>query len=560
MRLKHLLLTLLLLTVGSVSAKSQPQWLKDAVIYHIYPSSYMDSDGNGIGDLKGISSRLDYIRSCGFNCIWMSPCFASDWQDGGYDIIDFYCVDPRFGTNDDLRDLIDKAHGLGIKVLLDLVAGHTSDKHPWFKESCKAEKNEYSDYYIWTVGKNYKKPGPKFVDNKYPRDGYYIRNFFEIQPALNYGYYNPKPNHHWEQGYDAPGPTAVRAELKKIIAFWCDMGADGFRVDMAQSLVKSDNKNRDGVRRLWREIFEWYNKAYPENVMLSEWSNPEQSLSAGFNIDLLIHNGIGGKVYRPLVCETTDKMVPTECYFNRKGEGEIRAAMEKYTEIYNTYRKLGGYASMPTNSHDIWRLSRMNRTTAEEQKVAITLFLTLPTPPIVYYGEEIGMRNLEYAPTKEGSLSSRNRSVCRTPMQWDSSQNAGFSTAEPSKLYLPVDNAPQFPNVADQLTDPNSVLNYVSDLIALRKAIPALGVEGTWEYVGDMDNPYPMIYARTLGNEKYVVVFNPADRTVSGSIAPMGKDAEWIFGNNKKLAKCKTSKSGHLFTMQPISVAIFKIK
>ena len=170
------------------------------------------------------------------------------------------------------------------------------------------------------------------------------------------------------------------------------------------------------------------------------------------------------------------------------------------------------------------------------------------------------MRNLEYAPAKEGSVSSRNRSVCRTPMQWDSSRNAGFSTAEPSKLYLPVDNAPQFPNVADQLTDPNSVLNYVSDLIALRKAIPALGVEGTWEYVGDMDNPYPMIYARTLGNEKYVVVFNPADRTVSGSIAPMGKDAEWIFGNNKKLAKCKTSKSGHLFTMQPISVAIFKIK
>ena len=183
----------------------------------------------------------------------------------------------------------------------------------------RTERNQYSDYYIWSVGKNYKKPGRKFVDNDYPRDGYYIRNFFECQPALNYGYYNPKPNHHWEQGYNAPGPTAVRAELKKIIAHWCDMGADGFRVDMAQSLVKSDNKNRDGVRRLWNEIFEWYNSAYPENIMLSEWSNPEQSLSAGFNIDLLIHNGIGGKVYRPLVCETTDKMVPTVCYFNRKG-------------------------------------------------------------------------------------------------------------------------------------------------------------------------------------------------------------------------------------------------
>ncbi|MBQ5692642.1 MAG: alpha-amylase [Alistipes sp.] len=558
--MRKFLILLLLFVTASASAKQQPEWLKDAVIYHIYPSSYMDSDGNGIGDLNGIKSRLEYISSCGFNCIWMSPCFASAWEDGGYDIIDYYKVDPRFGTNDDLKALIDKAHNLGIKVLLDLVAGHTSDKHPWFMESKKAERNQYSDYYIWTVGKNYKKPGPKFVDNNHPRDGYYIRNFFACQPALNYGYYNPKPNHHWEQGYNDPGPTAVRGELKKIIAHWCDMGADGFRVDMAQSLVKSDTKNRDGVRRLWNEIFEWYNKAYPNNIMLSEWSNPEQSLSAGFNIDLLIHNGIGGKVYRPLVCETTDKMVPTVCYFNRAGKGEVRAAMEQYEQIYNTFRRLGGYASMPTNSHDIWRLSRMNRTSPEEQKVAITLFLTLPTPPIVYYGEEIGMRNLEYAPPKEGSFSSRNRSTCRTPMQWDTTKNAGFSSAEPKNLYLPVDNAPNFPNVAEQLTDPNSVLSYVRDLIALRKATPALGVEGEWKYVGDMDNPYPMIYARTLGDEKYLVVFNPADRTVTGSVAAMGKGIEWVFGNNRNLAKCKTSKEQHTITMKPISVAIFKVK
>ena len=558
--MRKFLILLLLFVTASASAKQQPKWLKDAVIYHIYPSTYMDSDGNGIGDLNGIKSRLEYISSCGFNCIWMSPCFASAWEDGGYDIIDYYKVDPRFGTNDDLKALIDKAHSLGIKVLLDLVAGHTSDKHPWFMESKKAERNQYSDYYIWTVGKNYKKPGPKFVDNNHPRDGYYIRNFFACQPALNYGYYNPKPNHHWEQGYNDPGPTAVRGELKKIIAHWCDMGADGFRVDMAQSLVKSDNKNRDGVRRLWNEIFEWYNKAYPNNIMLSEWSNPEQSLSAGFNIDLLIHNGIGGKVYRPLVCETTDKMVPTVCYFNRAGKGEVRAAMEQYEQIYNTFRRLGGYASMPTNSHDIWRLSRMNRTSPEEQKVAITLFLTLPTPPIVYYGEEIGMRNLEYAPPKEGSFSSRNRSTCRTPMQWDTTKNAGFSSAEPKNLYLPVDNAPNFPNVAEQLNDPNSVLSYVRDLIALRKASPALGVEGEWKYVGDMDNPYPMIYARTLGDEKYLVVFNPADRTVTGSVAAMGKGAEWVFGNNRNLAKCKTSKEQHTITMKPISVAIFKVK
>ena len=558
--MKRFLIAVALLATMTLSAKEQPEWLKKANIYHIYPLTYADSNGDGIGDLEGIRSKLDYIKSVGFNCIWISPCFMSAWEDGGYDILDYYKVDPRFGTNDDLKRLIDEAHSKGIKILLDLVAGHTSDKHPWFQESLKAERNKFSDYYIWTEGHTMPQPSYRWVDNSYPRNGIYLSNFFPIQPALNYGYYKPNPAHSWEQSYDAPGPTAVRNELKKIIAYWCDMGCDGFRVDMAKSLVKGDNKAQDGVMRLWKEIFAWYNTKYPENIMLSEWSYPKQSISAGFNIDLLIHNGIGGKVYRPLVCETTDKMVPTVCYFNRAGKGEVRKAMELYTQIYNDYRALGGYASMPTCSHDIWRLTRMNRNTPEEQKVAITLFLTLPTPPIVYYGEEIGMRNLEYAPAKEGSLSSRNRSTCRTPMQWSTERNAGFSTVKSAKkLYLPVDNAPQFPNVAEQENDPNSVLSYVKGLLKLRAAIPALGVEGEWKYVGDLDNPYPMIYARTLGSEKYVVVFNPADREVDGSIAPMGKKAEWVYGNNKRLAKCKTSKDGHTFKMKPISVAIFKI-
>ena len=558
--MKKFLLAIALLAAATLSAKEQPEWLKKAVIYHIYPLTYADSNADGIGDLEGIRSKLDYIKSVGFNCIWLSPCFMSAWEDGGYDILDYYKVDPRFGSNDDLKRLIDDAHKKGIKILLDLVAGHTSDKHPWFKESLKAERNEYSDYYIWTDSRNMEKPSRQFVDKEYPRNGLYLSNFFPIQPALNYGYYNPNPANSWEQSYNAAGPKAVREELKKIIAYWCDMGADGFRVDMANSLVKGDNKAQDGIMQLWKEIFAWYNQKYPENIMLSEWSYPKQSISAGFNIDLLIHNGIGGKVYRPLVCETRDRMAPTVCYFNRQGKGEVRSAMELYTQIYNDYRALGGYASMPTCSHDIWRLTRMNRNSPEEQKVSITLFLTLPTPPIVYYGEEIGMRNLEYAPPKEGSLSSRNRSTCRTPMQWSTELNAGFSTVKnPKKLYLPVDNAPTFPNVAEQENDPNSVLSYVKGLLALRAQTPALGVEGEWKYVGDMDKPYPMIYARTLGEEKYVVVFNPADREVEGSIAPMGKKVEWVYGNNEKLAKCKTSKEGHTFKMKPISVAIYKI-
>ena len=567
MKLKHIILAITLFATGTLAAKEQPKWLKDAAIYHIYPTSYMDSNGDGMGDLNGIRQRLDYIRSIGFNCIWMSPCFLSAWEDGGYDILDYYKVDPRFGTNEDLFALIKEAHEKGIKVLLDLVAGHTSDKHPWFKESCKAEPNKYSDYYIWTNSKDAMpqtadiNAKAKWVDNKHPRNGYFLKNYFDIQPALNYGYLNPKAENEWEDDYNAPGPKAVREELKNIIAYWCDHGADGFRVDMAPSLIKGDNKQREGAIRLWNEIFAWYNQKYPENIMLSEWSEPKQSLSAGFNIDLLIHNKLGGKIYRPLFCETDDYANPTVTYFNPEGKGEVRKPMEIYTKVYNTFRKTGGYASMPTCSHDIWRLNRLNRHTPEESKVALTFFLTLPAPPIVYYGEEIGMRNLEHTRPKEGSFSSRDRTPCRTPMQWSTEANAGFSTvADATKLFLPVDPAPTFPNVAEQQNDPNSILNYVKGLLKLRREIPALGTAGEWAYVGDMNNPYPMIYSRTLGDEKYVVVFNPSKREVSGSIAPLGKKAQWVYGNNRKLAKCKNSKEGHTFEMKPFSVAIFKME
>ncbi len=561
MNTKNLICTIITAAISlSAMAKEQPKWLSDAFIYHIYPSSYMDSNGDGIGDLNGIRSKLDYIAETGFNCIWMSPCFLSAWEDGGYDILDYYTIDPRFGTNADMDALLREAHAKGIRVCLDLVAGHTSDKHPWFKESLKAERNKYSDYFIWTEGKEMGKPDASFVDNDYPRNGYFMKNFFEIQPALNYGFYQPNPDKPWEQAYEAEGPTAVRNELKSIIAFWCDKGVDGFRVDLAPSLVKNDVPERLGVRRLWNEIFAWYNEKYPENIMLSEWSEPEQSLAAGFNIDLLIHNKVGGKIYRPLVCETGNYLDYTVCYFNRAGKGELRDAMQIYDEVYKAARQAGGYASMPTCSHDIWRLRRMNRDTEIEHKVAMTWFLTLPAPPIVYYGEEIGMRNVEYAPAKEGSMWSRNRSTSRTPMQWDNSANAGFSTVkDATKLYLPVDNSFDMPNVAGQVNDPASILNYVKGLIELRKNTPALGADADWEYVGDLDNPYPMIYERRSGNERYLIVINPSGREVSGQVEAHGKKAEWVYGTNKKDCKYRVKDCKMIFTMKPTSTAIWKV-
>lgn len=348
--MKRLLLLILAASIG-LSAEARhpiPAWLRDAVVYHIYPSTYMDSDGDGIGDIEGIRSKLDYIRSVGFNTVWISPVFESEFEDGGYDITDFYRVDPRFGDNAALERLIADAHARGLRVCLDLVAGHTSDKHPWFVASSSAERNEYSDYFIWTPGKQGGKPDKKFVDNDLPRDGYYMKNFYDIQPALNYGYTNPDPSKPWQQGYDDPGPTAVREELKNIISFWMDKGADGFRVDMAGSLVKGDDKAHTGIRRLWSDLFDWFEAKYPEGILMSEWSQPQYSLDAGFDIDLIIHNGRGNKLYRTLFTQTANNGDPTPCYFDPEGRGGCRTFVDDYTAMLRETAHTEGIAAMPT--------------------------------------------------------------------------------------------------------------------------------------------------------------------------------------------------------------------
>lgn len=556
-----LVLTALALTLpvmaGNEYRKSRaPEWLGEAVIYHIYPSTYQDSDGNGIGDLEGIISRLDYIRSIGVNTIWLSPIFCSEFKDGGYDVTDFYAVDPRFGSNDTLARLVRTAHEKGIRVCLDLVAGHTSDKHPWFQESMKGIKeSRYADYYIWTPSKDIK---PKrFVTPKEAgRAGNYLKNFFDCQPALNYGYANPDPNHPWEQSMDAPGPQAVRRELKNIIAFWMDKGVDGFRVDMAKSLIKNDNRDHDATMKLWEDLMGWFKAAYPEGIMMSEWSVPHEAIKAGFDIDLIIHNGV--KIYRNLFCATDDKGRPNKCYFDEAGEGQVKEFIENYGREYRETVGLG-YATMPVCSHDIWRMNRLERDTPEEIKTALTLFLTMPWPPIIYYGEEIGLRNQENAPTKEGSYSSRNRSSCRTPMQWEKALNAGFSTAAPEDLYLPIDPNPEYPNVAAQEQDPASILNYVRTLIQLRKDLPALGTAGDWKVVSKVDQPYPLAYLRSFEGQRVLIVLNPSGKKVTASLETGAfNDSTWLAGTTERY-RLKTRKGVTEVTLPATSAVVLQL-
>src|SRR5512146_2276410 len=216
-----------------------PEWLEKAIIYEIYPQSFYDTNGDGIGDLPGVIAKLDYVKSLGANAIWLNPCFESPFGDAGYDISDFYKVAPRYGTNEDLRRLFEEAKKRGIRVVLDLVAGHTSVECEWFKQSARHERNEYSDWYIWTPNLfNWGPAGSRhqFIAGMTERVGGYLPNFFPFQPALNYGFANPDPDQPWQQPVDAPGPRAVRAEMRNIMRFWLELGASGFRVDMALSL------------------------------------------------------------------------------------------------------------------------------------------------------------------------------------------------------------------------------------------------------------------------------------------------------------------------------------
>lgn len=576
MKTKAMIAALLCLASAQMmSAKNpnQPSWLSDAVVYQIYPSSFQDTDGNGIGDLKGIENRLEYIKSIGVTTVWLNPIFVSGWTDGGYDVIDFYKVDPRFGTNTDLVNLVNKAHSLGLKLVLDLVAGHSSDQCEWFKQAQEAPNLHYSDYYIWPSfmpedTTPAPKPGEqldyaalmntnagilrKFVKTDAPRGPYFIKNFFDTQPALNFGFANPDPSHPWEQAVDAPGPQAMRRELKNIISFWMDKGVDGFRVDMAASLVKNDF-DKAATIKLWKEdLSKWFDETYPEGVLIAEWFNPSQSIKAGFDIDFFCHDGQYN--YSTLFFyNNRNAATPAKPYFDKAGAGELKTWYDLYTYQYDAV-KGKGYVSMPTGNHDFNRVCTDGRTTPEELKVAMTFFLTMPGVPFIYYGDEIGLKQNLDAPSTEGSGP---RAGCRIPMLWDSSANAGFSTAPIEKIYIPQDPDPNRMTVEKAEADHTSLLYYVRDLLNLRKEVKALGADAEWRLVSSLDQPYPMVYERKLGDERCYVVLNPSGKAVTVALPMEPSTPEIIGGSYTKISQ-KLNKKGYTVTISPVSSAILK--
>lgn len=534
-----------------------PDWLANAVFYQIYPQSFLDTNRDGIGDLPGIIAKLDYIQSLGCNAIWINPCFESPFLDAGYDVADYYRVAPRYGTNADLKRLFQAAKKRGIRVCLDLVAGHTSIQCQWFQQSARHTNNNFSDWYIWT-NDWLQSPGmtngqPLNGINGYSaRNGCYITNFFWSQPALNYGFTKPDPKQPWQQSCTAPGPRAVRGEMKKIIRYWLDQGACGFRVDMASSLVKGDTGWKK-TSLFWQEVRAMLDRDYPQAVLIAEWSFPRAAIKAGFHMDLLLHSHLDG--YNALFRqEAGTNVIPIQgrSYFRKAGQGDAAVFIKEYLDHYRKIKNRG-YISIPTGNHDLPRIA-FHRS-PRELELIFAFTLTMPGIPLIYYGDEIGMKYLPDLPSHEGGY---NRTGSRTPMQWNAQKNAGFSAAAAAKLYLPIDPDPSAPNVADQEKSPQSLLNQVRRLIRLRHTYPALAADGRFTPLYVKPHAYPLIYQRQLGRDRFVIALNPAARPCQSScrVQLSAAPPQTLIAAR---AACRHQKQKLAFDMKGVSYIIVKL-
>lgn len=479
-------------------------WLNDAVFYEIYPQSFCDSNGDGIGDFQGIIGKLDYIRGLGCNAIWMNPCYDSPFIDAGYDVRDYYKVAERYGTMDDIKELFDEAHKRGMHILTDLVPGHTSDQSEWFRMSAKAEKNEYTDRYIWTdsvwegVGNIRNIMG--MTRGGTERNGAYFANFFNAQPALNYGFANVDPERPWQQPMDAEGPRATFEAMKDVMRYWLDLGCDGFRVDMAGSLIKSDPDQKENMK-LWREFRKFLDEEYPDAAIVSEWGEPDKSLSAGFHMDFVLHFGPSHYL---------DLFRVEHPYFSREGKGNAKDFLDLYMKNLEIAKKHNGFICIPSGNHDMVRIAKT--LDPEEMKIAYTFQMTMPGIPFIYYGDEIGMKYVEGLTSVEGGYE---RTGSRSPMAFDTSENAGFSTADPSKLYIKQDESKSEINVETEEKDRDSLLNEVKALIKLRHEHSALSGTSDIEMLTLKENGFPLVYRRKNAKESMLVILNPSDEECS---------------------------------------------
>lgn len=509
-------------------------WLKSAVFYEIYPNSFMDANGDGYGDFKGITSKLDHIKSLGCNAIWLNPHYDSPFMDGGYDVRDYFKVSPRFGTEEDFDEFIKTAHAKGIKVILDLVPGHTSEQNPDFLKSAEPTENELSDRFIWTRGEWDFPQGFKAISGRHNRKGNYIVNFYSTQPSLNYGF-NRVDDPTWQMSYKSDAAKKTREWLKSVMRFWLDRGCDGFRVDMADSLVKNDGEQSEkpATSEIWRDIRAMLDKEYPDTVLVSEWSNA-QAIRAGFHADFMLDHH--GNPYNLLVRGEEEPDVYS--YFDINGRGDAGKIAQGFNEWYDKIKDDGYFALISCN-HDTPRLAP--NYTHEQLKLIYATLFTLPGVPFIYYGDEIGMKYIKDLPSVECGFA---RTGSRTPMQWDMTKNAGFSSAD--KTFLPTE-IDKTVNVASQTKDKKSLLNFIREFLAFRKSRDEF-TSRDFE-IEHAKGSEPLVYRR----EKLLCVVNPLK--VKGSAPVCVPPKSSVLFCVGKAAKPK--KTG--LEVPPLSFTVFEL-
>ncbi|MEQ8672347.1 MAG: alpha-amylase family protein [Aggregatilineales bacterium] len=470
---------------------SKDLWYKDSIIYCLDVETYQDSDGDGIGDFRGLITRLPEISSLGINCIWLLPFYPSPNRDNGYDITDYYSVDPRLGTLGDFVEFMLRAKEYGIRVIVDLVVNHTSIDHPWFQAARADENSIYRDFYVWSDEKPEDAdegvvfPGVQESVWTYDRkaEAYYFHRFYKHQADLN---------------IDNP---AVRQEIKRIMGFWLQLGVSGFRVDAAPFLIELkglDNPTTENPFGFLREMRQFLSWRKGDAIILAEaniaMDEVKDYFGDGTKLQMIFHFMLNQHLF--LAMATGDAKYLKEG-LNAPPEipdtGQWAIFLRNHDEIdlgrlSDDERQLAFQAFGPDENMQIYdrgirrRLAPMLHNDRRCLELAYSLMFTLPGTPVLRYGQEIGMGD---------DLSLKERNSVRTPMQWSREKNAGFSKANADALIRPVINEGDFSyekvNFADQQRDPDSLLNWMERIIRARKQCPEFGF-GKWEIVKTGDD------------------------------------------------------------------------